>query len=272
MSQRNELAGKAAVVTGGSRGIGHGIVIALASCGAEVFFCGRDPAAGRQAEMDFADAGLKTRFMAANLESEEETRRLAGAILAMRPIDILVNNVGGAHDAGAGSRPFDRIPSQDWLGTYVKCVQSMVFAINGFLPSMKDRGWGRIINVSSVSAVEPGHSPADYASAKAAVNTLTVSLSTTLARTGVTANVVAPGPILTDALQDYIHRVAAARGWTEAGDALEQRFIDEVMPLKVGRIGRPGDVGAAVAFLAGPAADYITGANLRVDGGQSSAA
>lgn len=153
-----------------------------------------------------------------------------------------------------------------------KCVFNAVRLTDAFLPAMRARRWGRVINISSIAGIEPGFSPADYSAAKGALNTLTVALSTSLARSGVTANVVAPGPILTDALQSYIDSVAAARGWRERGEALEQRFMAEVMPLKVNRIGRPEDIGAAVAFLAGPGADYITKANLRVDGGQSGAA
>ncbi|MDB5686940.1 MAG: short-chain dehydrogenase, partial [Rhizorhabdus sp.] len=135
-----------------------------------------------------------------------------------------------------------------------------------------DRGWGRIINISSTAGLEPGVSPADYSSAKAALNTLTMSLSTSLAGTGVTANIVAPGPILTGSLQPVIDAVAEGRGWTETGDDREQRFLAEIMPLKAKRIGRPADIGAAVTFIASPAADYITGAHLRVDGGQAAAA
>jgi len=271
MTHWDGLAERTALVTGGSRGIGHGIVKALAEAGAQVFFCGRDAAAGRRAEQELTGAGLKVRFLVADLQSEKAVEQMAAAIGSQAEVDILVNNVGGAHDAGAGSRPFDHIPARDWLGTFVICVQSIVLATNSFLPAMKKKGWGRVINISSTSGVEPGLSPADYATAKGAINTLTVSLATTLAKTGITANTISPGPILTDALQSYIDTIADARGWTETGDALERRFVDEVMPLKVSRIGRPADIGAAVAFLASPAADYITGANLRIDGGLSAA-
>ena len=269
---RDALAGKTAVVTGGSRGIGKGIVAALAEAGAEVIFCGRDPQTGARTAADMAVAGNKVHFVAADMESEAGIAAFVAAAQKLATVDILVNNVGGAHDADAGMRAFEAIPMADWTGTFLKCVFNAVGLIDGFLPAMRAGGWGRIINISSVAGIEPGYSPADYSAAKGALNTMTLALSNSLAKSGITANVVAPGPILTDSLQAYIDLVAQSRGWSEQGDELERRFLAEVMPLKVNRIGRPADIGAAVAFLACPAADYITGANLRVDGGQSAAA
>ena len=260
------LAGRTALVTGGSRGIGRAIVATLAGAGAEVIFCGRSVATGEAMQAELAAKGLAVRFLAADVESEEGIDALAEAA---GPVDILVNNVGGAHDAAAGLRPFDAIPPGDWAKTYMKCVFSAVRLIDAVLPTMRERGWGRIINISSTAGLEPGYSPADYASAKTALTGLTIALSTSLARTGITANTVSPGPILTDALQPVIDSTADSRGWEETGDAREQRFLAEVMPLKVNRIGRPEDIGAAVTFIASSAGDFITGANLRVDGGQS---
>ncbi len=266
------LAGKTAVVTGGSKGIGKGIAGSLARAGATVIFCGRDERAGAATRDELSAAGHAAHFIAADMEDDAGIDSFVAQALKIAPVDILVNNVGGAHDADAGMRSFDAIPVDDWAKTYTKCVFNAVRLIDGFLPAMRERKWGRIVNISSVAGIEPGYAPADYSSAKGALNTLTVSLSTSLARSGITANVVAPGPVLTDALQSFIDGIAERRGWPERGDALEQRFIAEVMPLKVNRIGRPEDIGEAVAFLASPSADYITGANLRVDGGQSAAA
>lgn len=267
-----QLQERRALVTGGSRGIGRGIAAALAKEGARVIFCGRDKIAGQSTENELRASGGDAIFMAADVESDAGIDALAAAVLAEGPIDILVNNVGGAHDADAGSRPFTDIPPQDWVLTFNKCVFGAVRLIDRIVPAMQAQGWGRVINISSIAGAEPGHTPADYSAAKAALNTLTSALSTSLASTGVTANTVSPGPILTDALQAYIDFVAHSRGWNETGAALEQRFLAEVMPLKVNRIGRPEDIGAAVAFLASARADYITGANLRVDGGQSASA
>lgn len=265
---RDALSGRTALVTGGSRGIGRAITQALAEAGASVIFCGRDATTGEQTQRDFADAGLSARFLAADVESEAGIDALAAAA---GPVDILVNNVGGSFDSAAGNRPFEAIPPGEWAKTFMKCVFNAVRLIDAKLPDMRARGWGRVINISSLAGAEPGVTPADYSSAKAALDNLTLSLSTSVAKTGITANVVSPGPILTDALQPIIDATAESKGWPETGAAREQRFLAEVMPLKVNRIGRPADVGAAVTFLATSAADYITGANLRVDGGQAAA-
>jgi NAD(P)-dependent dehydrogenase (short-subunit alcohol dehydrogenase family) len=266
------LAGRRALVTGGSRGIGRGIVEALAAEGAEVLFCGRDRATGDALAEQMRRAGGRATFLVADVESEAGIEALAEAVMAGGRVDILVNNVGGAHDAEAGARAFTAIPPADWPQTFMKCLFNAVRLIDRLTPAMQESGWGRIINISSTAGLEPGSVPADYAAAKAALNTATVSLSTSLARTGVTANIVSPGPILTEALAAYIDFLAGQGGWPEQGEDRHARFIAEVMPLKTKRLGRPEDIGGVVAFLASPRADYVTGAHLRVDGGLSVAA
>jgi NAD(P)-dependent dehydrogenase (short-subunit alcohol dehydrogenase family) len=266
------LTGRRALVTGGSRGIGRGIVTALSEDGASVIFCGRGRAAGEALVSEVSAEGGEAHFLVADVETDEGNDRLATDALAIGPIDILVNNVGGAHDPGAGMRSFTAIPLEDWPLTFSKCVFGGVRLIKQLVPPMQERGWGRVITISSTAGLEPGGSPADYGSAKAALNTLTVALAESLSRSGVTANVISPGPILTEALQSYIDFIAQERGWAETGPEREARFLAEIMPLKVNRIGRPEDIGAAVAFFASPRADYITGAHLRVDGGRSAAA
>lgn len=266
------LAGRTALVTGGSRGIGRGIVEALAADGARVIFCGQDVATGEGLARELAAAGHQARFLSADMENDAAIDALAAQVLAEGAIDILVNNVGGAHDAAAGARPFTAIPPGDWPLTFGKCLFNAVRLCDRMVPAMQAAGWGRVVNISSTSGLEPGMAPADYAAAKAALNAATKGLAGSLARSGVTANVVAPGPILTDALQAYIDFLADQGGWEEKGQAREARFIAEIMPVKVNRLGRPSDIGGMVAFLSGPGGDYITGAVMRVDGGLTAAA
>lgn len=266
------LHGRRALVTGGSRGIGLGIVRALAAEGVKVSFCGRDRDVGVQAEAELRAEHHDATFIAGDLMTDAGVDDVVAAASRMGSIDILVNNVGGANDPDAGSRPFEQIPSQDWVGTFQKCLLGAARLTAQLLEPMRAGGWGRIINISSTSGLEPGFIPADYAAAKAALNTMTVSLAQSIAKTGVTANVVSPGPILTDAMRSYIDFIASQRGWEGDFKEKEVRFLAEVMPLKTARIGRPEDVGAAVAFIASPCADYITGAHLRIDGGLSQAA
>ncbi len=266
------LSDRHALVTGGSRGIGLGIVRELAAEGAAVVFCGRDAQSGHDVERELRARGQNVTFMVGDLMSEQGVADVAKAASQVGRIDILVNNVGGANDPDAGARPFEDIPPGDWVGTFQKCLFGATQLTSILLAPMRAAGWGRIINISSTAGLEPDTAPADYAAAKAAMNAMTVSLSLSLAKTGVTANVVAPGPILTDSIEAYMAWIATDRGWPETGDALEARFLADVLPLKTSRMGRPDDIGAAVAFLASGRADYITGANLRVDGGLSHAA
>lgn len=266
------LAKRRSLVTGGSRGIGLGIVRELAVEGASVIFCGRDVATGTKIQNEFRSLNYDVTFVAGDVTSEQGVSEVAAQVLASGPIDILVNNVGGAHDPEAGARSFEDIPVRDWIGTFQKCLFNATQMTALLVGPMRSAGWGRIINISSTSGLEPESSPCDYAAAKAAVNTMTVSLAGSLAKTGVTANVVAPGPVLTDSIQAYMDWVAAHRGWDVGPEGLEAQFLSEVLPVKTSRMGRPDDIGAAVAFLASPRADYITGAHLRVDGGLSHAA
>lgn len=266
------LSGRHAFVTGGSRGIGFGIVRELAAEGAKVSFCGRDADIGKQVQEELRSRNYQVTFIVGDLMTERGVDDVVASASRAARVDILVNNVGGAHDPGAGARPFEQIPVQDWRGTFQKCLFGATQLAALLLGPMRAAGWGRIINISSTVGLEPESSPADYASAKAAMNSMTVSLAHSLARTGVTVNTVAPGPILTDSMQSYMNWVASQRGWETDLDNLEARFLAEVMPLKTSRIGRPEDIGAAVAFLVSQRADYITGAHLRVDGGVSHAA
>jgi 3-oxoacyl-[acyl-carrier protein] reductase len=267
------LVGRRALVTGGSRGIGRGIVRALASEGASVVFCGRNEAVGEGAAQSLRGEGLDVRFVAGDVENDAAIDALALEVAGLGPVEILVNNVGGSHNPEGGARDWVGIPSPEWEKTFYKCVVGAVRLSDAVLPAMRARGWGRIVNISSVAGLEPGESvPADYSAAKAAMNTMTQSLSRALASTGVTVNAVSPGPVLTEGLKNWVDLLARERGWTGDWSAIEKRFVKDEMRLTVDRLGRPEDIGRAVAFLAGTGADFITGTNLRIDGGLSRAA
>jgi 3-oxoacyl-[acyl-carrier protein] reductase len=143
----------------------------------------------------------------------------------------------------------------------------MVRMIRLLVPQMRQLGWGRIIQLSSVAGVQPLAALPDYNATKAAVINMTVSLAKELANTGVTVNTVTPGPIMTSGWIEWVRGIAKARGWGEDMAQIERRIVQEVLPNSVGRVGRVEDIANAVAFLASPLAGFINGANLRVDGG-----
>ena len=266
------IEGCRALVTGGSRGIGKAIVTMLAEEGVHVCFSARDSEHGLATEKLLRDSGLSVEFIAADLETDTGIDVLAAVQAKFTP-DIVVNNLGGsANPAGAG-RDFWDIPSQEWLDTYYKCVVGAVRLVNALIPAMRAQQWGRIINISSAAGLEPpDDTPPEYSVAKAAMNTMTMTLSRDLGGSGITVNTVSPGSVLTEGFQDWLAMLAVENGW---GDDLQQQeimFLKTQQNLSVSRLGRPQDIGAAVAFLASKHSDYINGTNFRVDGGLSRAA
>lgn len=134
------------------------------------------------------------------------------------------------------------------------------------MPAMREAGWGRLIQLASGEATRPFSNMPDYAATKAALVNLTVSLAHTLAGTGVTANTVSPGIIVTDAVQSFYRQVAARQGWGTDWSEIETAVLTHVLPNDVGRLGTPEDVASVTAFLASPLSGFIDGANIRVDG------
>lgn len=240
-----------AIVTGGSRGIGRACVQALAAGGAKVAFVYRGSAdAAKALETDIAAAGGTAKAWQADVADPTAADRVVAGVLAdWGRIDILVNNAGVIRDG-----LFVRMDPADWTavlstnldGTFHFCravSNQMVF---------KQRS-GRIVNISSVAAEHVNAGQTNYAASKGAINSFTRALAVELGGRNVTVNAVAPGFIETDMSE-------AVRN--KAGD-----LIKKAVPLK--RLGKPEDIAQAVAFLCSPAAAYITGQLLTVDGGLS---
>lgn len=263
--------GRTALVTGGTRGIGMGISRALLAEGVTVIAVGRNAAVGEEFRATLRAEGLPADFICSDVTDPAAVDALAAAVRAKWPrIDIVVNNVGGLMDIGGGPRGVIGIPPQEWIGTFTKTVVSAMNVCARFVPAMQDAGWGRIVNIASIAATEPPvTTPADYGAAKAALRNATFSLAHALGGSGITVNSVSPGPVLTDELVTHIRNIAATRGWTGDFAALERHYLAEIRPNAVGRLGRPEDIGAIVAFLASDLASYITAADIRADGGVS---
>lgn len=244
------FAGKTALVTGGSRGIGRAICLELAKGGANVALCcaGNTAAAAETAAACQA-AGGRAMAMRCDVTDAAQVKALTDAVLReFGRIDILVNNAGITRDkllAMMREEEFDAVVNTNLKGAFL-CTKAVV------RPMMKQR-YGRIVNLSSVVGLRGNAGQVNYAASKAGVIGLTKSLAKELATRGITVNAVAPGFIETDmtaAISDAARAAALA-------------------DIPMARLGMPEDVARAVAFLAGEEAGYITGQVLAVDGGMA---
>jgi 3-oxoacyl-[acyl-carrier protein] reductase len=263
-----QLEGKRALVTGSSSGIGAGTAKVLAREGALVVVHGRNRARARQVADDITAAGGRAQVAIGDLTDDADARAVAEAAdAAFGGIDIIINNAGGA--AGKQQADFLGTPPETWIATYQINVISALRMVQHFVPQMKQRGWGRIIQISSTSATQPlPFSLPDYHAAKAAVVNFSVGLSKYLGGTGITANTVMPGTVLTPALERTFREWAVKRNWGENWDEVERRVVAEMFPNPSGRVGRIEDVANMVTFVASPLAGFVNGANIRVDGGR----
>jgi NAD(P)-dependent dehydrogenase (short-subunit alcohol dehydrogenase family) len=264
------LGGKRALVTGSSSGIGRAVAQVLAQEGAVVAVHGRNRDRAEETLQSIRAAGGEAHLAIGDLANDEGAAAVVGAVeSALGGIDILVNNIGGNESAGGGLTGWFNDTPQVWTGTMQQNLVAPVRMIHAFVPGMRTRGWGRVINVSSGGGAQPTPQAAAYCAAKAAVNNLTVSLSMELARTGVTVNTVSPGCTRTAMFEGTLKAMGDAQGWPDDLDEREKRFMDlGLFACSSARYGRPEEVGALIAFLASPLSAFINGADYRIDGGQ----
>ncbi len=264
-----QLAGKRALVTGSNTGIGRGIARVLAREGISVAVHGRNAERAAQVAAEIQGEGGRAIVACGDLTTDAGAAQVAETVMReLGGIDILVNNVGG-NDAGNNvHREFFDVPIADWAYTYQENTVSAVRMVHAFVPGMKERGWGRVINIGTAVATQPFAQIPDYSAAKAGMLNMTISLSKALAHTGITVNTLSPGSVLTDSVTEWLTIIARENGWEGGWDDWEKRLTKELVPISVSQIGRPEEYGHAVAWLASPHARYITGANWRMDGGQ----
>lgn len=257
-----QLAGKRALVTGSSSGIGEAIVKLLAAEGAAVVVQGRNEGRANAVAQAIRAEGGSAEVALGDLTTDAGADAVAVAALAGGPIDILVNNAGFI-----GYLSWAEATAADWAETYNTNVISAVRMVQRLVPQMRERHWGRVIQIGGGLSQQPGAVMPHYNASLAARHNLAVSLARELKDTGVTSNIVSPGAILVEATRAALNHMAPANGWGETWEDIERNATQAIAPNDVGRLGRPEEIAAAVAYLAGPIADYVSGATIRVDGG-----
>ncbi|MFF2015615.1 SDR family oxidoreductase [Paenibacillus sp. NPDC058177] len=250
----NEFAGKTALVTGGTKGMGKAIASRLAQAGATVM------TSARSVPDELGDASL---FVQADLATPEGVEKVIQAVKSrFGSIDIVVHCVGGSTTPAGGALA---LTDEDWLHELSWNLLAAVRLDRGLLPLMVEKKAGAIVHISSIQRVLPLHeSTLAYAAAKAALTNYSKGLSKEFSPRGIRVNTVAPGFIQTEAADAMIDRLAIQTGSRES--ALEE-LLQSLGGIPLGRPGTPAEVGELVAFLVSDRAASITGSEFVIDGG-----
>jgi NAD(P)-dependent dehydrogenase (short-subunit alcohol dehydrogenase family) len=260
------LKGRACVVTGASRGIGRATAQLLCADGARVLLVARSREELAEAADECGRAGAPELGQAASLACDVTEPDAAGRILAeatdrFGQVDVLVNNAGTAK-----WRDLDEVPDEDWQAAWEVNVMAPLRLMRAVVPGMRDRGWGRIVNVASTAGKRPSGAMAEYSVAKAAELSLSRLFADRYASEGVLVNAVCPGPTKSElwmspgGLLDQSKELGGHRTREEALEAAGAK-----RPL--GRLAEVEEVASAIVFLCSERASYVAGAAWSVDGG-----
>jgi NAD(P)-dependent dehydrogenase (short-subunit alcohol dehydrogenase family) len=244
-----DLTGRAALVTGGSQGLGKAMARGLAEAGANVVISSRREEALKAAAREIGDgAAGKVQYVVADMTNRDDVARLAEkAVSAFGRIDVLVNNAGDNKP-----EPIDQIQDDVWDYIVELNLSSCMALTRALAPGMKERKWGRIIHISSIMGFSSAGGRNSYSATKNALKGLAQASANDLGEFGITVNCIAPGPFLTDLPLGLLSK--------EKQDEFARRTA-------MNRWGRPEELVGPVLLLATEAGSYITGATLLVDGG-----
>ena len=240
------LAGKTAFVSGSGTNIGRAVAVHLATLGCNVVVNGTtDENAAQETAKRVRDAGGQALVTMGDVGESASVAQMARAALdQFGTVDILVNNA-----ARRPHKPFLEMTDEDWHGVIDTAMSGAFYTSRAFLPGMVDKGWGRIINFAGMKAIKGYFEGAPISAAKHGVWGLTKALSTEFASKGITANIISPGQIRADT-ETVDDPARAAR-------------------IPTGFMGTPEDIAAAVGYLAGPSAKFVTGQMIAVNGGET---
>jgi 3-oxoacyl-[acyl-carrier protein] reductase len=260
------IAGRACAVTGASRGIGRATARLLAEAGASVLLIARGAEelerAAAECEQSGTGAGENVATLALDITRSDAAKRVQGAAEErFGKLDILVNNAGTA-----AWRDLDDVPEEDWYAAWELNVMAPLRLMRAAIPPMADRGWGRVVNVSSTAGKRPSASMPEYSVAKAAELSLSRLFADRYAAAGVLVNAICPGPVKSELWMGKGGLLDQSREL--AGNASrEQALAATGAKRPIGRLAEVDEIAGVIAFLCSDAASYVAGVAWSVDGG-----
>lgn len=259
------LSDRRAFVAGSSSGIGAGIALGLAREGCEVIVHGRRAARAAEVVDQIRNEGGRAIAVIGALDDMASVDDLAARALATGAIDILINSAGACQDV----RDWFDVPMENWHHQYQISVVYAVQLIRAMVPPMQQRGWGRVLNISSTAAYHGMTRHPEYSASKIANLSVSASLANRLGNSGVTVNTLVSGLVMTE----HTELAAAVSGESIGLDPDDPDFMGKVLRdawgshIPLGRGATMEEMAAAACFLVSKPASFITGASLRVDGG-----